>query len=81
MNKFINLQVFFENSNDDKIVLTFDDISKIIGEPLVNSAYNHRAYWSNSKTHMMPKAWISSGYILDSVDMVNQIATFKRGLK
>ena len=81
MSKFTNLRVFFEKSKENEITLTFDEISRIIGEPLADSAYNHRAYWNDSKTHMFPKAWISSGYLLKRVDMVNQIAIFESGAK
>lgn len=43
MNKFVNLHKYFENAKANNITLTFEEIEKIIGEPLTDSAFKHRA--------------------------------------
>lgn len=47
--KFLPFGKYLENSNDELIELTFDDIEKISGQALSDSAYKYRAYWSLSK--------------------------------
>lgn len=74
--KFIELSRFFENSKEDHITLTFEDIESIIGQKLYPSAYKYVQYWNHSKTHTITFSWIDAGYKLNGVDLVNQKVSF-----
>ena len=55
---------------EKSVVLGFDEIENIIGEPLPRSACSHRAWWSNQKdtsARSQARAWIEAGYIVDAV--------------
>lgn len=49
--------------------LPFDEITKVMGAPLPQSAYDHRAWWANTESHSQALAWISAGWKVDGVDL------------
>lgn len=80
--KFLPLEKYLENSNDELIELTFDDIEKILGQALSDSAYKYRAYCSLSKTHTFPNSWLNAGYRIGELDLQEQRVLYrKRGAK
>ena len=46
MSKFINLEKYLRNKEEDDFSLTFDEIEDILGFDLPESAYEYSAYWS-----------------------------------
>lgn len=78
MNKFINLHKYFENATANNITLNFGEIEKIIGETLTASAFKYKQYWHDSKTHMIPKAWVYNNYKIISLDLNNQIVKYEK---
>lgn len=68
MDKYKKLRDYFSRIQEDNIILSFDDIEKILGEKLVDSAYRHDAYWNSkgSPTHVFPRAWGDVGFEIDS---------------
>lgn len=70
MSKYAPLTAFLEGENADRISVTFDQIEKITGQSLPNSAQKYRAWWSNNPSNsVMTKAWLDAGYISKSVDL------------
>jgi len=65
--KYQKLLNYFMEKDDDTIELSFSDIENIIGSKLVESAYNHSAFWisKSSPTHVFPLAWETAGYEID----------------
>jgi hypothetical protein len=59
--KFIGLERFLKTTTDDILILTFEDIETITGEKLYPSAHNYKAYWTPSKTHVLPNLILESG--------------------
>lgn len=53
---------YFKNLDGNKVILTYDDIEKIIGFKLPKSAYEYNAYWRESKTHTITRSWIENGW-------------------
>lgn len=53
--------------------LPFDEITKVMGAPLPQSAYDHRAWWANTESHSQALAWISAGWKVDGVDLDNKV--------
>lgn len=60
--KYDLLMLHFEKLKNNKVVLTYDDIEKIIGFKLPNSAYQYSAYWGVSKTHSITRSWVENGW-------------------
>jgi hypothetical protein len=62
--KFQKLKDYFLNQHKECVDLTFEQIEKILGFKMCDSAYIHRAYWNHksSPTHTFPKAWVEAGY-------------------
>lgn len=67
-----------ENSNRQNIALTFDEVKKINGGYLPESAYKHQAWWSNSKSHSEAYGWLNAGYKTSEVNLVAQHVIFQR---
>jgi CBS domain-containing protein len=46
--------------------LTFEEIEKILHEPLPDSARSHRSWWANDySTHVQAVAWLTAGWLVD----------------
>lgn len=61
--KFQKFYDFLLENKKEKLELKYEDIEKIIyPEKLESSAYNHVAYFSNSKSHPISKIWLELGY-------------------
>jgi hypothetical protein len=71
--KYIALELHLKAIPKDHntVVITFDELNKILGSPLPESAYSHRPWWGNQKdtaNRPQAKAWISAGFKVDTVD-------------
>jgi hypothetical protein len=67
------------------VTLSFAEIERILGAPLPASARSHRAWWGNqkdSKTRPQAHAWLSAGFVVDTVSQAGSNASvrFKRAL-
>ncbi|MEG0774386.1 hypothetical protein [Clostridium sp.] len=71
--KYEALMKYFQTIEDNKVVLTYDDIENIIGFKLPKSAYEYNAYWRESKTHTVTRAWIESGWKITELRMGKHI--------
>jgi RNA-directed DNA polymerase len=76
--KFDPLAEHFRERNDAKFTLTFDDFSKIIGEPLCASAYKDKDYWRRRGTDRISKCWLSNGYCIKTLDLAGKRIVFAR---
>lgn len=63
--------------------LSFRAIERIIGRALPASARTHRAWWSNERsgTHSHARAWMTTGWLIDNVDVNAGIVRFRRTLR
>lgn len=79
--KYYPLYTFFQQSDDDVIVLTVADVNSIMGGKLPASARTQRAWWSNRRTAVaQAAAWIESGYLVDELNLeIEQIVFRKEG--
>lgn len=79
--KYRRLTEYILKSNEERIVLTYPEIEKILGFTLPDSAHKHmRAYWSNSETHSYAFSWLSIGY-RTRVDMEENTVVFEKNLQ
>ncbi|MTK13320.1 MAG: hypothetical protein F8N39_14915 [Clostridiaceae bacterium] len=58
--KYELLMKYFESLHGNKVILTYDELEKIIGFKLPKSAYQYNAYWRESKTHTITRSWIEN---------------------
>jgi len=79
--KYKPLQNWLIQQREDKatIGVTFQEIESLLGQPLPNSAREHRAWWANDATpgrHSL--AWLQAGWRIDAVDQSGGEVTFRR---
>ncbi|MBC7190232.1 GIY-YIG nuclease family protein [Candidatus Aerophobetes bacterium] len=77
MGKYSKLEQYLRESNRDVEILDFNEIEKILGFTLPNSAYTYRAWWANDRTHTHANAWLNAGWKVDSV-ILGQSVTFRK---
>lgn len=78
MNDYGNLTEFLQNTKDqDEIELTFIEIERIIGDKLPSSAFDHIAWWSNTRTHSQGKGWLNAGWIVAQPTVVHKTHVVK----
>ncbi len=83
MNKYDPLHDFLLNilPNITERTLSFDEIEKILGDKLPNSATTHRAWWANPispNDHPHAQSWITAGWKVDTVNQNNKWVSFTR---
>ncbi|MBU3227796.1 DUF7662 domain-containing protein [Clostridium algidicarnis] len=76
--KYIGLTNYLKNKTVRSIRISFNEIEKQIRGTLPESAYKHRAFWSNTHTNSVAFGWLKAGYKTISVDFKNQQVTFER---
>ena len=80
--KYTPLKIYLENTKEDEITLTFEEIEKIINEKLPDSAYKHSAFWANEKENTSYKVWIDAKWkTKSSNDFKYKKMTFLKGTK
>ena len=78
--KYGLLARFLEQSDQDMLRMTFEEVEQKIRDKLPPAAREHRAWWANSETHAHARyGWLSVGYETSSVDMEAQGLVFLRG--
>ena len=76
MSKYAPLAAYLRSSGQDSLTMSFDDVGRIIGATLPESA-RHRAWWSNNPTNsVMTRAWLDAGYKTEKVDMAGKTLVF-----
>jgi hypothetical protein len=75
MSKYDSLNEYLSKCAESKVVLSLSEIESIIGDKLPQSAYNHAAWWENSRTkdHLQSRAWTECGY--KTVDVAENLKT------
>ncbi|MDR0223355.1 MAG: hypothetical protein LBI38_07495 [Oscillospiraceae bacterium] len=76
--KFSPLAAHFRSLDISRVTLTFDDIGKIIGEPLCVSARKYRDYWFRRGHDRISESWLANGYKINSLDIDKQKISFIR---
>lgn len=76
--KFLKLSVYFHNLRKNTVTLSFNDIEKILGCKLCDSAYKYNTYFRNHNEGMIGESWYLQGYKASKIDIKNQKITFTR---
>ena len=79
MSKYAPLAAHLKESERDSVAMTFEEVEATIGAPLLASAYEHRAWWSNNPSNnTCTRAWLDAGYETTEVDMKNRKLSFRK---
>ena len=76
--KYRFLADYLHEHGGDTITMSFDQIEQLVGDKLPRSAYNYRAYWSNTDTHTISRAWMRAGYMTTYVNLLAKKVTFEK---
>ena len=80
MAKYDPLYDFLNRQDAQRIVFTFDEVARLIGEELPESAYKHPEWWENetsTKGHSQSRAWMKAGYHAEA-DLKKEIVSFTK---
>jgi len=69
------------NVSTDKLELTFDEVERVLGRDLPNSARRHRAWWANDPSHSHARSWLEAGWQVETADMLAGWVRFIRGTR
>lgn len=74
------LQTYLSTVVEPTIVMTYDEIEKLIGRKLPNTAYGDswRQWWANTETHSQALAWLRAGWRVTRPDLANKRVEFRR---
>ena len=78
MDKFYGLHRYLKYNKEQEITLTFSKIEELIGQRLCTSAYKYQAYWSPSKTHILPNTIVECGYKIIDLNMNQECIRIRR---
>jgi hypothetical protein len=81
MSKYAALGKFLAENKENRIDLTFSQVEEIIKFDLPSTAYQHGAWWANSRTkdsHTWAHIWISAGWKVSTHNLANQTVSFVR---
>ena len=82
MSKYAPLADHLRDLGQESVPMTFADIEKVIGAKLPQSAFTHRAWWSNNPTNnVMTRAWLEAGYTTAEVNMAAQTLVFLKAVQ
>jgi DNA-binding transcriptional regulator YiaG len=78
--KYHPLFEYLRGNKQETIALTFAEIEALMDSSLPTSAFNKKNWWSNrdGSGALQAGAWISAGYTIESVELTQQIVTFRK---
>ena len=77
--KYEPLEHYLSRSVQDVTVLEFEEIERIIGARLPDSARKYPAWWSNrGEGHVNAQAWLRAGFKSEQLDLERAKVTFRR---
>lgn len=81
MSKYQPLIDYLQQSKTKEVPLGFDQIIRLLGEPLPDSAKQYPAWWANSSpgdSHTWAHAWQTAGWKVASLDLPGENVVFRR---
>ena len=80
MAKYDPLYEFLNRQDAQRIVFTFDEVARLIGDKLTDKAESLPQWWENetsTKGHSQSRAWMKAGYKAKA-DLDRKIVSFER---
>jgi hypothetical protein len=74
------LQAHLSSISGPIVVMTYEEIEKLLGRKLPNTAYGNswRQWWANTETHSQALAWLRAGWRVTRPDRENKRVEFRR---
>lgn len=74
------LRAFLSSVSEPVLIMTYDEIEKLLGRKLPNTAYGDswRQWWANTETHSQALAWLRAGWRVTRPDLENKRVEFRR---
>lgn len=80
--KYYALEQYLDRIDSSNITLSFEDIERIIGEPLPASARKYAAWWANnSEGHSHANSWLNAGAKVEEVKLGEFVVFSKSTIK
>jgi len=79
LSKYEPIEVFLKGVKEDSVELPFSQMEELVGFKLPDSAYKHRAWWSNGKRGGS-KFWLRVGWLVETV-VQGVSVTFRREIQ
>ena len=81
MTKYLSLGQHLDSARREgksEVLLTIEQIERIIGLPLPMSARNYRAWWANEARgrHVQARAWTEFGWQVVEVNLASEMVRF-----
>ena len=76
--KYRLLSIFLEESNQDQIKLSYEEIEDILDFKLPDSALTSRTFWANTTSHSIALSWLSVNYFVADVNIDKQYVIFEK---
>jgi hypothetical protein len=73
MSKYAPLENHLSGLEENSITLSYEQLEQMLGFKLPNSAYKHRAWWSNGKKGGS-KFWLRVGWMVESVRLGDSVS-------
>lgn len=72
---YLKLSQHLASNSDEIWTASFDDVERVVGQPLPASAYKHAAWWAN-QGRGQSLGWESAGYRTARLDLQRQQVSF-----
>jgi hypothetical protein len=80
--KYTSLEKYLRDlpEGQREIVLTFEQIERIINSKLPTSAYGYQQWWDHETegNHVSKRAWANAGWKVDAVNFIEKWVKFVR---
>jgi hypothetical protein len=73
--KYARLKQWLIDNDNESVIVPFSNIANLVGG-LPPSAYQYRAFWSNTNSHPFSVAWMEAGYKVVDCDLQSQHVRF-----
>jgi hypothetical protein len=61
-----------------EVLVSFEEVERVLGRPLPESAVKHQAWWANTRSHSHAHAWLDAGWKTARLNLANRRVTFVR---
>ena len=82
MSKYSPLRRYLSDlpSDTEEITISFDQVERMIGDKLPNSASRYLEWWSNeeSGSHVQAHAWMNANWVVETVNLNDKWVRFHR---
>ena len=75
--KYSKLTEYLTKCNQTEICLPLQEIQKILGFPLDESAYKYREFWANCTASTKAFSWMDAGYEIIETNLNEKTLTFR----